>query len=74
MDKVSGTFTFLADGLVIHAVTEEGKLVSAKGEKVLAVQPIEMNTVLVHRTSGVEALELGTNVRWMPEREEGFLA
>lgn len=66
----TGRYTFLSEGLIIIADVQDGQIVKTIGEAVKAEQ-IEMNVVKVTARSGKEQfLELGDNVRWIPEREE----
>lgn len=65
----TGRYTFLSEGLIIIADVQDGQIVKTVGEVVKAEQ-IEMNVVKVTARSGKEQfLELGDNVRWIPERE-----
>lgn len=65
----TGRYTFLSEGLIIIADVQDGQVVKTIGKAVKAEQ-VEMNVVKVTARSGEEQyLELGDNVRWMPERE-----
>lgn len=66
MEKLTGTYTFISEGIMIVAQMEDGKVISSSGTVVKAEQ-IELDHVKVTRGDIVEYIELSDKVRWMSE-------
>lgn len=68
--QVNGTYTFLAEGIVMVAQFENGELISSKGV-IAKVEQIELDHVRITREGVEEYVKLGDRVRWLPEGEQG---